>query len=726
MELVTKCYSCGYEIVFAAGENTCRCEACGRTNGRPKSQKNELELMKYSNERLSFGEFDEAENGYRKVLQRTPDEHEARWGLLLCKYGVRYVEDVKTGQRLPTCRRALPTSFVAEPDFRLACEAAPMEVRAQYEKDGRYIDDIQKEIRRLKKSGVQYDIFICYKEKDENKERTLDSVLAQNMHQMLSLRRFNVFYAPKSLKKCLGANYEAAIYVALETSKVMLVLATKPEYLETTWVRSEWKRYLDRIDQGEEKLLIPLYRDFDPEDMPTEFTDRFIQGLDMRDPGFRYALVDFLSQELAEPEPVDIPESAPVQPPAPPQEVSQIEMKINRGFRELKDGDFDAARSCFERALDEDYEHPRANLGMAMVELKVSVEAELQERCLTQQEWANNKYIKRAEDYGDGAMKALFEQLRRACEAEQERKAAEEHARQEAERKAAEECARQEAERKAEEARARQEAERKAAEALAYADAQKYNWIIRDDGAVIVGYKGLDTAIAIPSKIGGRRVTAIGESAFSGCSDLVSVMIPGSVTKIGMWAFSGCSSLMNVTIPGSVREIGYYAFASCPDVCIRVSPGSPIASKLKEQYGDKVKVTAGLQWSGNRPAEDAAGDYEWRTVDGGAVITRYKGSDVEISIPSMIDGKRVTAIGESAFSGCGDLQSVLIPDGVTKIGMWAFSGCSGLKSVIIPGSVRDVGFYAFSSCPDVLVRVKARTSAAEKLKGQYGDKVVFY
>ena len=51
--------------------------------------------------------------------------------------------------------------------------------------------------------------------------------------------------------------------------------------------------------------------------------------------------------------------------------------------------------------------------------------------------------------------------------------------------------------------------------------------------------------------------------AFSGCSGLTSVIIPGSVTYIGPFAFKGCSSLTSVTIPNSVTSIGENAFDYC-------------------------------------------------------------------------------------------------------------------------------------------------------------------
>ena len=82
------------------------------------------------------------------------------------------------------------------------------------------------------------------------------------------------------------------------------------------------------------------------------------------------------------------------------------------------------------------------------------------------------------------------------------------------------------------------------------------------------------------------------------------------------------------------------------------------------------------------------GDYGYKILDDGTVeITGYTGSDTEIVIPSEIEGKAVTSIGETAFYYCKGLTRVTIPDSVTSIGEAAFYYCKGLTSITIPDSV---------------------------------------
>jgi len=87
--------------------------------------------------------------------------------------------------------------------------------------------------------------------------------------------------------------------------------------------------------------------------------------------------------------------------------------------------------------------------------------------------------------------------------------------------------------------------------------------------------------------------------------------------------------------------------------------------------------------------------------NGAITITRYSlDGDAEgrITIPSVIDGKPVTCIGQSAFRDCANLTSITIPDSVTSIGEWAFHNCTSLTSVIIPESVTNIGDCAFHNC----------------------------
>ncbi len=109
------------------------------------------------------------------------------------------------------------------------------------------------------------------------------------------------------------------------------------------------------------------------------------------------------------------------------------------------------------------------------------------------------------------------------------------------------------------------------------------------------------------------------------------------------------------------------------------------------------------------------GDYEYTVLDDGTVeITKYTGSEANLKIPSEIDGKKVTSIGDYSFNtgpykGNDNLVNLTVPDSVTRIGSYSFAFSDNLESVNIPGSVNIIGDAAFYNC-----------SKLERLKISYG------
>lgn len=67
----------------------------------------------------------------------------------------------------------------------------------------------------------------------------------------------------------------------------------------------------------------------------------------------------------------------------------------------------------------------------------------------------------------------------------------------------------------------------------------------------------------------------------------------------------------------------------------------------------------------------------------------------KVEIPSKIDGKTVTTIGNKAFQNCYGMSEVIFPDTLTYIGDYAFENCTGLKSLTLPNKVTSTGVGSF-------------------------------
>ena len=94
------------------------------------------------------------------------------------------------------------------------------------------------------------------------------------------------------------------------------------------------------------------------------------------------------------------------------------------------------------------------------------------------------------------------------------------------------------------------------------------------------------------------------------------------------------------------------------------------------------------------------GDLTYEVQDDGTIkITDCNESaSGALTIPSTIDGKKVTSIGKKAFEHCRKLTNITIPNSVTSIGEDAFAYCSSLTNITIPNSVTSIEEYAFDSC----------------------------
>ena len=103
-------------------------------------------------------------------------------------------------------------------------------------------------------------------------------------------------------------------------------------------------------------------------------------------------------------------------------------------------------------------------------------------------------------------------------------------------------------------------------------DAANFEIAENEDGTVTISrYIGTETDIVIPSQIGGKTVSAIGNvtgttGAFEGCTSITAVVIPDGVTEIQDNAFYGCTSLETVAIPSSVTLLRNCAFCDCPNL----------------------------------------------------------------------------------------------------------------------------------------------------------------
>ena len=209
---VIKCKMCGGDLVIEPGSTVAECEYCGSRQTVPSADnEKKLALFARANRLRAACEFDKAAGIYEAIVADFPEEAESYWGLVLCKYGIEYVDDPATGKKIPTCHRSSFDSVMDDSNFEQAMENADEVALRVYRQEAEQIEGIRKGILEVSSSEKPYDIFICDKETDTNGDRTVDSLLAQDIYDALTSKGYRVFFSRITLEDKLGQEYEPYI-----------------------------------------------------------------------------------------------------------------------------------------------------------------------------------------------------------------------------------------------------------------------------------------------------------------------------------------------------------------------------------------------------------------------------------------------------------------------------------------------------------------------------------
>ena len=386
---------CGGSLEIANNDTVAVCEYCNTKQTLPRlDDTRKANLYDRANHLRRNNEFDKAMSIYEQILNEDNTDSEAYWSLVLCRYGVEYVEDPSSRKRIPTVNRAQFTSIFNDEDYKSALQYADGLQKDVYEQEASAINEIQKNILAISSQEKPFDVFICYKETDANGQRTPDSVIATELYHELTNEGLKVFFSRITLEDKLGTAYEPYIFAALNSAKVMVVLGTKPEHYTAVWVRNEWSRYLALIKNGAKKILIPAYKDMDPYTLPEEFSH--LQALDMAKLGFMQDLIRGIKKitQTGTPKETVVAESA------------NTTSLLERVSMFLEDGDWNSANEYCEKVLDIAPKNAQAYFYKLMINFRAKTPDELKRynRPLNN----DDNYIK-VMRYGDDSIRNMLE-----------------------------------------------------------------------------------------------------------------------------------------------------------------------------------------------------------------------------------------------------------------------------------------------------------------------------
>ena len=402
--IIAICKRCNAEFTVDGRKSVEPCHYCGSLvpllHGMDDGAR--VNAFKRAEQNRRNGDFDEAARLYRKILDQDLTDAEAYWSLLECRYGVQYVKDPGNGEIKFTVSRMRYASILEDEDYKSAMENATDEQREVYENTAAAIAATQKEFLRIAQNEKPFDVFICYKEADADGHRTEDSVLAGKIYAELTSLGYRVFYSRETLREYPGEKFEPHIFAALYSAKLMLLVATSSEYVESTWVRNEWKRYLDQVDRegqlGQGKVLLPVTWKMSPKKLPQALGQLEAIELERHDAMSR--LMRYVRARIPKKEAGPNPER---------NSDSIAERLMDRAFREIRDRRWETADQCCEDALNRDFEAARAHLGKLLVEYKAR---DLNELSTYAESIAENIHFKRVMQYADEPLRAKLQ----ACE----------------------------------------------------------------------------------------------------------------------------------------------------------------------------------------------------------------------------------------------------------------------------------------------------------------------
>ena len=297
MEVRGKCDICGGNIVFKNGRHVC--EACGAYTLEEITEEETANLFT-ANQKLRICDFEEAEKLFQDFIEQYPENPYGYWGLLRTKYGIIY--EIDTNKSLVvSCYGSIDNSIYNNKYYKKACYYADQDLTKYFEKQAKKIEKIRKDRLEVVSKEKPYDIFISFKSRENENcvtRRTDDYSDACDIYWLLTKKGYRVFFSEFSLKGKTGEQFEPYIFNAINSAKIMIVYASKLEYLESTWIRNEYYNYIERIKNKEKdkNSLVLVFKDINLSMLPRSSPFRNLQCLNRDNIDFSNDLLSYVDK----------------------------------------------------------------------------------------------------------------------------------------------------------------------------------------------------------------------------------------------------------------------------------------------------------------------------------------------------------------------------------------------------------------------------------------------
>ncbi len=752
---ITECACCGNRdsTRFIQKSDGYICKTCG-VWFRYETEEEKSGCMD-GRRRLKNYRFDDARETFMEVLDKYPESIDALWGSLLARYGIVFVKgffddtsepiycfpeyDEYGGRRFRDERaykRIMALLEERNEDFRLS---------DFYESKAKEIDRAISKYSECKKN-TDVDIFICVKisaateEAPQASGRTADYEYALKVYEDLKKRGVNAFFSFVTLKN--NVESDDLIWVNLVKSKKMLIIGSAEEYLDSVWVKSEWKRWLYL---GREKDLYICSMKHDNE-YPKSILPRELASLHPQ----VYTLdtyekmIDELCEDIVEaPVPEVIRPSYEGTPAsmvitAKPETSTASVLGKQDGKITFTDGHEEALEYGVREIRVNAYKNNTDIVHVVLPESVKKIGISAFAGCSSLESITIPQSVKSIEGWAfkecdsltditiPGSVTSISPSCFWGC---------------------------------TELSSVTIENGVESIDNQAFYGCTSLTKIVIPESVSFIGngvFTGCTSleSITMPknitSTIGNaifdkckklkkitlpEGATAIDGWAFQDCGNLAEINIPETVTSIGTGAFWNCSQIKSINIPKSVTSIAEKAFAGCMglrDVYysgteaewkkIAIGEENTRLKEVKVHFAVKSEPAKSPKTAATAPADKRDGKIvykdgheevlEWGMTEISGCAYKDNTNIVSVVLPNSVTAIKGRLLTGGAFHGCSNLESITIPDSVTYIGEASFAYCTNLKVIDIPNSVISIGNWAFAHCKS-LVNVTIPDSVTE-------------
>ncbi len=272
-----KCKICGATVSTDGTSKLYSCKKCGSEQPVSDFRSEHVSfLYGRANHYFRTKRFDKALNIYQQIAAESPDDCEAYRSIVLSRYGISYNSENGTYNREPQINRVHSDSILDDADYLHAVSLADDERRSFYIKEAEMIDRISQEILELSQIVPTFDAVIVYRGHDSKNRYTPEKAMAEELYRQLEESGFRVYNRQITAPVMAGHNYDAYLYKALYSAKIMFVLASKQEYFNDTKLVNEWSIFSERMRNKEKKVIVNCIGEMEEDDIPEELRKNMV------------------------------------------------------------------------------------------------------------------------------------------------------------------------------------------------------------------------------------------------------------------------------------------------------------------------------------------------------------------------------------------------------------------------------------------------------------------